>query len=355
MPKNFSLSYWCRQNLFSDKLNTALTFITFAVILYLVIRLYPWLLGNAVWSVDLPACKAAVDIGACWGLIGEKWRLILFGRYPFEQIWRPILAMILIIGSVTTACYRPWWGLKLFSASIFMIIVAMVILRGGSWLNLNIVSTEYWGGLPLTLLITVLSSVFSFPLGVLLALGRRRTDLPLIKAFCVVYIELVRGVPLISVLFVASFLFPLFLPAGMEFDVLLRVLVGITLFAAAYAAEVIRGGLQAIPKGQIEAAEALGLTYWQIVFRIVLPQALRIVVPPLMNNFIGTFKDTTLVTIVSLFELLGSLKLALADPQWRAFTIEGYIFVALIYFLFCFLLSVYSKFLEAHYQITQQK
>lgn len=346
--------YWLKENLFSDWLNTLLTLASSAVVIYLLYLFLPWLTVNAIWRVDLEACKAAVDEGACWGLIGEKWRLILFGRYPFSQIWRPVLAIVLIISSVILSCYRPWWGWRLFTASTFMIIGAMLILRGGQWLSLSYVSTEYWGGLVLTLLIAVLGNILSFPLGVLLALGRR-SGLPLIKAFCVTYIELIRGVPLISVLFVASFLFPLFLPAGMEFDVLLRVLVGIALFAGAYTAEVIRGGLQAIPKGQIEAAEALGLTYWQIVFKVILPQALRLVVPPLMNNFIGTFKDTTLVTIVSLFELLGSLKLAMSDPLWRVFHTEGYLFVAMIYFMFCFSMSRYSNYLEQHFQQTQQR
>jgi general L-amino acid transport system permease protein len=188
--------------------------------------------------------------------------------------------------------------------------------------------------------------VLAFPLAVLVALGRR-SNLPAIRTFCVVYVELIRGVPLISVLFMASFMFPLFMPPGVTIDVLIRVLVGITLFAAAYMAEIVRGGLQAIPKGQVEAADSLGLTYWQTQRKIVLPQALAMVVPGIMNNFISIFKDTSLVAIVSLYELTGALGLALnSDADWRPFKIEGYLFITLIYFAFCFAMSRYSLWVE---------
>jgi general L-amino acid transport system permease protein len=208
------------------------------------------------------------------------------------------------------------------------------------------VDTDLWGGLPLTLLLSSVSIVLAFPLALLLALGRR-SALPAIRSLCTVYVELVRGVPLISVLFMASFMFPLFMPEGMNIDKLLRVLAGISLFAAAYMAEVIRGGLQAIPQGQLEGAATLGLSYWQTQRLIVLPQALALVVPGLMNNFIGIFKDTSLVTIVSLYELTGAMGLALnSDADWRPYKIEAYLFIALIYFVFCFAMSRYSQWVE---------
>jgi general L-amino acid transport system permease protein len=216
----------------------------------------------------------------------------------------------------------------------------------GGVLGLTRVETDRWGGLPLTLLLSSLSMAMAFPLALLIALGRR-SRLPAIKTFCTIYVELIRGVPLISVLFMASFMFPLLMPQGFNIDVLVRVLAGITLFAAAYMAEVIRGGLQAVPKGQIEAAATLGLSYWQTQRKIVLPQALAMVVPGIMNNFISTFKDTSLVTIVSLYELTGAMSLALnSDSDWRPFKIEGYIFIALIYFAFCFSMSRYSLWIE---------
>jgi general L-amino acid transport system permease protein len=216
----------------------------------------------------------------------------------------------------------------------------------GGFAGLEKVETDRWGGLPLTIMLSTLSMMMAFPIAMVVALGRR-SALPAIRTVCTVYVELIRGVPLISVLFMASFMFPLFMPAGVSIDVLVRVIVGITLFAAAYMAEVIRGGLQAIPKGQIEAAATLGLSYWQTQFKIVLPQALAMVVPSIMNNFISLFKDTSLVTIVSLYELTGALGIALnSDANWRPFKIEGYLFIALIYFGFCFSMSRYSVWVE---------
>ena len=215
------------------------------------------------------------------------------------------------------------------------------------------VETDRWGGLPLTLLLASLSIVMAFPIALVVALGRR-SNLPAIRSFCTIYVELVRGVPLISVLFMASFMFPLFMPQGVTLDVLVRVIAGITLFAAAYMAEIIRGGLQAIPKGQLEAADTLGLSYWQTQRKIVLPQALAMVVPSIMNNFISIFKDTSLVTIVSMYELTGALSLALnSDVNWRPFKIEAYLFITVIYFLFCFAMSRYSLWVEK--QLTASK
>jgi general L-amino acid transport system permease protein len=225
-----------------------------------------------------------------------------------------------------------------------------VLLMGGGWFGLTPVGSDQWGGLPLTIMLAALGIVLAFPLSVLVALGRRST-LPAIRTVCIVYVELIRGVPLISVLFMASFMFPLFMPAGWTIDVLVRVQVGIILFSAAYLAEVVRGGLQALPRGQVEAAASLGLSYWQTVRKVVLPQSLRLVVPAIMNTFIGTFKDTSLVTIVSLYDLTGALQLALGDSDWRKFFLEGQLFVAAIYFVFCFAMSRYSQWIERHLNI----
>ncbi len=228
------------------------------------------------------------------------------------------------------------------------------LMRGG-FAGLRYVETDLWSGLPLTILLASLSMVMAFPIAVLIALGRR-SGMPAIRSLCTVYVELIRGVPLISVLFMASFMFPLLMPQGFNIDVLIRVLAGITLFAAAYMAEVIRGGLQAIPKGQIEAAATLGLSYWQTQRKIVLPQALAMVVPGLMNNFISTFKDTSLVAIVSLYELTGAMGMAMnSDANWRAFRVEGYLFIALIYFVFCYSMSRYSQWIESQVNKSRQR
>jgi general L-amino acid transport system permease protein len=237
--------------------------------------------------------------------------------------------------------WKPW-----LVALWIGVLAAFFILMHGGVFGLSEVTTDRWGGLPLTIMLAALSIVLAFPISVLVALGRR-SKLPAIRTFCVIYVELIRGVPLISVLFMASFMFPLFMPQGLTIDVLVRVLVGITLFAAAYMAEIVRGGLQAIPKGQVEAADSLGLTYWQTQRKIVLPQALAMVIPGIMNNFISIFKDTSLVTIVSLYELTGALGLALnSEADWRPFKIEGYLFITLIYFIFCFAMSRYSLWVE---------
>jgi len=254
-----------------------------------------------------------------------------------------------MIALIVASCYRPFWRRALVAAWVVVLAAFFVLMHGGV-LGLSVVETARWGGFPLTLMLSTLSLVMAFPLSIAVALGRR-SRMPGIRTICVLYVELIRGVPLISVLFMASFMFPLFMPQGMTIDVLLRVLVGFTLFTAAYLAEVVRGGLQAVPKGQIEAAQALGLSYWQTTRKIVLPQALRIVVPAIMNTFIGAFKDTSLVTIVSLYDLTGALQLALGDANWRKFFLEGQLFVAAVYFVFCFAMSRYSRWIERHLNV----
>ncbi|SFC65722.1 amino acid ABC transporter membrane protein 2, PAAT family [Polaromonas sp. OV174] len=336
---------WLRLNLFGDWKTATATVILGGLLLWFVPQILNWSLFSAVWLPDLKACRAAEGAGACWGVVAEKYRLIIFGRYPFEQQWRPLVATLLMLAMLVASCMRSFWKPWLPGLWIVMLTVFFVLMYGNV-LGLSKVPTDRWGGLPLTILLSTLSIVMAFPIALVVALGRR-SNLPAIRVFCTIYVELIRGVPLISVLFMASFMFPLFMPEGMTIDVLLRVLVGITLFSAAYLAEVIRGGLQAIPKGQIEAAATIGLSYWQTQRKIVLPQALAMVVPNIVNSFISIFKDTSLVSIVSLYELTGALDMAInADADWKPFKLQGYLFIALIYFVFCFSMSRYSQWVE---------
>ncbi len=346
VPSGFG--HWLRANLWQDRSTRITTLLLAALLLWVGVPLWDWAVWSAHWQANAEACHAS-GAGACWGVITEKFRIIVFGRYPFDAQWRPLLATALLLALLVASCMRFFWRASL--ALLWVAVLALFTLLmggaewGGDW-GLAPVDTDLWGGLPLTLLLSSVSIVLAFPLALLLALGRRST-LPAIRSLCTVYVELVRGVPLISVLFMASFMFPLFMPEGMNIDKLLRVLAGISLFAAAYMAEVIRGGLQAIPQGQLEGAATLGLSYWQTQRLIVLPQALALVVPGLMNNFIGIFKDTSLVTIVSLYELTGAMGLALnSDADWRPYKIEAYLFIALIYFVFCFAMSRYSQWVE---------
>jgi len=336
---------WARRNLFADWRSTLTTLFVGALIVYLLPGLIHWAFVRAVYVNDADACQAARGIGACWGVVTEKYRIILFGRYPYDEQWRPLIATAVMLGGLVLSCMRAFWKPWLPLLWLGVLVVFFTLMRGGVP-GLSPVRPDLWGGLPLTVMLATLSLFMAFPLSIVVALGRR-SQLPAIRSACIVYIELIRGVPLISVLFMASFMFPLFMPQGVTLDVLVRVIVGITLFAAAYMAEIIRGGLQAIPKGQLEAADTLGLSYWQTQRKIVLPQALAMVVPSMMNNFISVFKDTSLVTIVSLYELTGALALALnSDVNWRPFKIEAYLFITLVYFAFCFSMSRYSLWVE---------
>ncbi len=278
-------------------------------------------------------------------MIADKYRLILFGRYPYDEQWRPAIVVLLFIGLYAVSAMRRFWRKELILIWIGTLTVIFVLMFGGI-LGLPLVTEDFWGGLPLTLILATFGLAFAFPLAVLVALGRRSTGLPAVKLLCVLYVELIRGVPLIAFLFMASVMFPLFMPEGVNVNKLLRAQIAFILFSAAYLAEVVRGGLQSLPKGQGEAADALGLNYWQKTGFIVLPQALRLVIPPLVNTFIGAFKDTSLVLIIGLFDLLTMGKVALSDPPWQSFSTEVYIFLALIYIAFCFAMSKYSRSLE---------
>jgi general L-amino acid transport system permease protein len=344
---------WLRANLLGSWWSTAITLLLGYVIVRILFSLFEWGVVNAVWTVpygptgipDTSVCQNAKGYGACWAVLGDKYRLILFGRYPFDQQWRPAIVVLLFIGLFVVSGMRRFWRKELVLIWIATLVAVGVLMWGGVF-GLPEVTEDYWGGLPITLILATFGLAFSFPLAVLVALGRRSTRLPAVKMLCVLYVEIIRGVPLISVLFMASVMFPLFMPAGVNIDKLLRAQIAFILFAGAYLAEVVRGGLQALPKGQAEAADALGLSYWKKTGFIILPQALRLVIPPLVNTFIGFFKDTSLVLIIGLFDLLTMGKVALSDPPWQSFSTEVYIGLAVVYIAFCFAMSKYSRGLE---------
>ncbi|MEO3470959.1 amino acid ABC transporter permease [Roseomonas sp. CAU 1739] len=344
---------WLRENLFSGWISTAVTLLLGYFIVRSVMGFVDWAFINAIWWVPVSptgvaqtqACRDLHGTGACWAVITEKHRFMLFGTYPYEQHWRPALVCLLFVGLYIVSALRSFWNWRLIPIWA-LTLTAIGVLMWGGVLGLPYVPQERWGGLPITLILSTFGLAFAFPLSILVALGRR-SNLPAIKVLCVVYVELIRGVPLISLLFMASVMFPLFLPEGMNIDKLLRAQIAIILFAGAYLAEVVRAGLQSLPKGQYEAADAMGLSYWQKTGFIILPQALRMVIPPLVNTFIGFFKDTSLVLIIGIFDLLTAGKTAIVEPAWQGFGVEVYVFVGLIYLVFCFGMSKYSQGLEA--------
>jgi general L-amino acid transport system permease protein len=340
---------WLRANLFATIPSTVITLLLLLVLGKGFFSLVEWGWLNAVWSVpdanNSAACRAVRGLGACWAVIPEKLRFILFGTYPFQEQWRPAAAVLVFIALFVVSSRRWAWRKEL--ALVWAAALALIgLLMWGGIPGLPFVSQDRWGGLPVTLILATFGLAFGFPLGILVALGRR-SKLPAIHSLCVLYVELIRGVPLISLLFMASVMFPLFMPDGVNIDKLLRAQIAFILFAGAYLAEVIRGGLQAVPRGQHDAADALGLSYWKKQGLIILPQAIRHVIPPLVNTFIAFFKDTSLVLIIGIFDLLTTAKTAIIDPAWQSFSVEVYIFVALIYFAFCFAMSRYSRSLEA--------
>jgi general L-amino acid transport system permease protein len=342
---------WARQNLFGSWLSTAVTLLLAYLLVRWTIGFVEWAFINAIWEVPVvngqaqtQACREIKGVGACWAVITEKHRFILFGTYPYDEHWRPALVCVLFVCLYIVSALRRFWNWTLIPIWAVTLTLIGVLMWGGVF-GLSYVPQERWGGLPITLILSTFGLAFAFPLAILVALGRR-SKLPAIKMLCVLYVELIRGVPLISLLFMASVMFPLFLPEGMNIDKLLRAQVAITLFAGAYLAEVVRGGLQALSRGQYEAADALGLSYWQKTGFIILPQALRLVIPPLVNTFIGFFKDTSLVLIIGIFDLLTAGKTAIVEPAWQGFGIEVYITVGVIYLVFCFAMSKYSQDLE---------
>lgn len=349
---------WIRANLFSSWWNGLLTLAAVWLSAKALAAFVDWALLEAVWTGGAEACRAAAlaaagagaSAGACWPAISENFRFMLFGVYPFAEQWRPAVGVGLMvavgiaaawrIGGAGLGVRRGFWLTALAAA-----LAAAVLLTAGGAPGLAAVPSDQWGGLPLTVLLAVSGLAGAFPLGVLLALGRQSQQ-PVIKAVSVAYIELIRGVPLISVLFMASVMLPLFLPPELSIDKLLRAQIGIMLFTAAYIAEVVRGGLQALPKGQFEAAAALGLSYWQSLRLVILPQALRLVIPALVNSFISTFKDTSLVVVIGVFDLLNATRTALNDPSWREYQTEGFFFAGVIFWIACYAMSKYSQHLE---------
>ncbi|BBO85665.1 amino acid ABC transporter permease [Desulfosarcina ovata subsp. sediminis] len=333
---------WMRHNLFNGWFNSVLTIVVVALLVKTIPPLIKWAILDSHWAPSGDACLNGQ--GACWSVVTANLRFIIFGFYPHDLQWRPLLAMVILVALLFYSRNRNHWRKILGWGWLVGLAVMGGLLRGGLF-GLSVVESTQWGGLPLTLLLSVFGLTAAYPLGILLALGRA-SHMKAVKALCVVYIELIRGVPLISLLFMSSVIFPLFLPEGVTVNKILRAQAAIILFTAAYIAEVVRGGLQAIPKGQYEAADSLGLNYVQTMRLIILPQALKIVIPPSVSILISAFKDTSLVVIIALYDLLKTTKSVLSDPKWMGFSAEAYIFLALVYFLCCYFMSNYSRRLE---------
>ncbi|WP_050525428.1 amino acid ABC transporter permease [Pseudorhodobacter aquimaris] len=393
---------WVRENLFSGPVNTLLTLLGIAVLYFLAVHLGPWF-KNSIWNADsLAECREilAGQSGACWGVIKDRWHQLIFGFYPAEEYWRPTITFFLMLVAIAPVLFgglprKMMWFSAIFPALAFWLlwggsiwysvfamlgfVVAYVAFRAlqqvsgvvavvGAvvaaviwWLllagplgdlvasvvpvALPYIRSDDFGGFMISIIIGVTGIALSLPIGILLALGRQ-SDMPLVRWICVGFIEFIRGVPLITLLFTASLLLNYFLPPGTNFDIILRVIIMVTLFAAAYMAEVVRGGFAALPRGQYEAADALGLDYWKAQRLILLPQALKISIPGIVNTFIGLFKDTTLVVFIGILDPIGLSNAIRADSNWNGIIWELYAFIALCFFLFCFGMSRYSQYLE---------
>ena len=333
---------WIRTNLFKGWLNSCLTIITVFLLWIIIPPMFRWAFVDSLWFSTGAQCQQTS--GACWSVITANYRFITFGFFPYEQQWRPFVAMILLVCLLFYSQNRDHWKKSLAYAWVLGLFLMGLLMKGGLF-GLTSVESSQWGGMPLTLLLSIFGLTAAYPLGVVLALGRK-SRMPVVKTLSVLYIELIRGVPLISLLFMSSVVFPLFFPEGFNINAIIRAQVAIILFTAAYIAEVVRGGLQAIARGQYEAAESLGLNYYLTMRLIILPQALKIVIPPSVSILISAFKDTSLVVIIALFDFLKTTKTVISDPQWMGFSAEAYIFAALVYFLCCFFMSNYSRRLE---------
>ncbi len=340
---------WIYHNLLSTKINFIITVVTIYFLYVIIPPMLNWLFFNAVFEgASRDECRAVMmeagERGACWAFIGHRFELFVYGFYPVESRWRVNLSFILMMAALVPVLFDhvPFRRQGLYYAMLTPVIICWLLIGG---LGLEPVPTSMFGGFMLTLVIGVTGIVGSLPLGICLALGRQ-SHLPAVRIVCVAFIEFIRGVPLITLLFVASTMLNYFLPPGTTFDLLLRVLIMVTLFSAAYIAEVVRGGLQALPKGQQEAADAMGLKYWQAMRLIILPQALKISIPGIVNTFIGLYKDSTLVIIIGLFDPLGVGRASLADTKWQGLSTEVYVFVAIFFFISCFAMARYSLYLE---------
>ena len=341
---------WIRHNLFSSTTNIVITVLTMYLLYIIVPPLLNWIFFDAVFSADSrDDCRAIAkaageELGACWAFIGKRFEIFVYGFYPVEERWRVDISFIMMLAALVPVLFDniPNRKQALWFSLAAPFIIGWLLIGG---LGLTPVSTDKFGGFMLTLTIGVTGIVGSLPIGIALALGRQ-SHMPALRMVCVAFIEFIRGVPLITLLFVASTMLNYFLPPGTTFDLLLRVLIMVTLFSSAYIAEVIRGGLQALPKGQIEAADSMGLKYWQSMRLIILPQALKISIPGIVNTFIGLYKDTTLVIIIGLFDPLGMGRASLADTKWQGLSTEIYVFVAIFFFVSCFSMARYSLYLE---------
>lgn len=343
-PLSVGVLAWLRNNLFSSPFNTLLTLFAGYLIWLVLPPLLQWALFDANW---LGRSRAdCTGEGACWVFVQQRFGQFIYGFYPPELRWRVNLTVLLTLFAAAPLFIARMPRKAPYALGYLLVLplLAYWLLHGGFW-GLSEVATSQWGGLMLTLVIAAVGISGALPLGILLALGRR-SHMPAIRVLCVTFIEFWRGVPLITVLFMSSVMLPLFLPEGLSFDKLVRALIGVILFQSAYVAEVVRGGLQAIPKGQYEAAAAMGLGYWRMMGLVILPQALKLVIPGIVNTFIALFKDTSLVIIIGLFDLLNSIKQATTDPAWLGMATEGYVFAALLFWMFCFGMSRYSMRLE---------
>lgn len=340
--------YWVRKNLLSSWYNITLTIISAWFLWTIIPPLYNWMIADAVVNAtDRSECQSLGD-GACWAFIHERFKIFIYGFYPEPERWRTIVAFLLMFVALGPLLFDnfPYRGKAMLFSMAYPFIAAWLLLGG---FGLTPVGTDQFGGMLLNVIVGITGIAFSLPIGIVLALGRA-SNLPAVRIICVAFIEFIRGVPLITLLFVASTMLSYFLPPGTSFDLLMRVLIMVTLFASGYMAEVVRGGLQAIPRGQYEAADSMGLKYWQSMRQIVLPQALKISIPGIVNTFIGLFKDTTLVIIIGLLDILGMGRASLADAKWAGLSTEVYISIAVFFFLFCFAMSRYSLYLESKLQ-----
>lgn len=349
---------WIRRNLLATPKDIVLTVLAIAALAWVLPHMINWLFIQAVWTgTDRTFCATTVQggtqpdgwSGACWAFVNAKLDQFVYGRYTLDERWRPTLVFIMFAALLTPMLIpsAPRKGLNALLLFVALPLVSIWLLYGG--FGLEIVETPLWGGLLVTLVVSFVGIAVSLPFGIILALGRR-SQMPVVKMVCVIFIEVIRGIPLITVLFMASVMLPLFLPQGWNVDKLIRAVIGVSIFASAYMAEVIRGGLQAISKGQYEGADSLGLGYWQKMRLIILPQAIKLVIPGIVNTFIGMFKDTSLVSIISMFDLLGIVRLNFSDGNWASAVtpLTGLIFAGFVFWIFCFGMSRYSVFMERH-------
>ena len=351
--------HWTYRNFLSSKLNIFLSFCALVMIWYLVPAMINWVFIDATFSgTTSDACKVTNDKGdlvdgpgACWTFVKVRWPQFLFGLWytrNFDQVWRPILAFILAVILIMIIALpileqKMRWKFALGTLIIYPFIA--FALLNGAWLGLPEAKTADWGGLTLTLVLASVGILAALPIGIILALARR-SKMKIIKIYAVLWIELFRGMPLITLLFIASVMLPYFFPLNYEIDKVIRAIIAITIFQSAYTAEAIRGGFAAIPQGQYEAGDSLGLGYWKTTVFITLPQALKISIPAIVNSFIALFKDTSLVLIIGLLELLNIIQVAARSSQWKGYDAEGYIFAALVFFIFCYGMALFSKNLE---------